>query len=168
MLESLVALQVLVMPLVALLGGGLVTFLGTAYWRSREDAMSLKERIVELEAKVRLQDLAQQHIISQVVPLNTAFQALLMKDLTHAHTPEMDALLVKLGPPYKLTTEDETRLSYLLYDRYRNEDGDVTERERDAARMLPMLMKRVKEEAATLASLDIVVLPGGRPRESDL
>jgi hypothetical protein len=94
---------------------------------------------------MRVDDLERQNalISRQTIPISAAFQATLIQDLTHFHTPEMDALLVKLGPPFVLTQREVDRLIMLLEERERDLGGDVGQGERDAARMLPMVIRRV-------------------------
>jgi|SRR5579863_1049082 len=123
--------------LLSLVVGGLLF-----YARSKQRAaaaiadahLKLLNRVVELEKSLALVNQA-------VVPISAAFQAMLIKDLTHAHTPEIDALLAKIGPPLVLTLRDVDRLGVLLAEV--TADNTITERERDAARMLPMVMRRV-------------------------
>lgn len=104
-----------------------------------EENLALMRRVFELEK--------QQALLSQaVVPISLAFQTILVKNLTHFHTPEMDALLAKLGPPFVLTEPEEARLIKLLEERRVDMNGRIDDGERDAAQMLPMVMKRVRSE----------------------
>jgi hypothetical protein len=103
----------------------------------------VKTRLVELETKLALVDAA-------VVPISTAFQALLIKELTHFHTQEMDALLVKVGPPNVLTTEEYERLVVMLKERTRDLGAEISESERGAAHILPVVMTRAQVEQETL------------------
>jgi len=96
-------------------------------------------RITALEQEIAKMNLA-------VQPLSAAFQAVLIKQLTHIHTPELDALLVKLGPPVTLTAEEEVRLSTLLKERTTDMHDEIDDSEREAAEMLPLVIKRVKAE----------------------
>jgi hypothetical protein len=93
-------------------------------------------RIVVLEKQSAL-------LHSQVIPISAAFQAILIQELTHFHTPEMDELMRKLGPPITITEDEMARLVTLLEERERDLGEDVPQEERDAAHMLPMVMKRV-------------------------
>ena len=138
----------------ALLSAAL-TFLGSWFWFTRESARRALElheiedrkahdRITELEKSVA--------VLSQsMLPLSAAFQAILVKELTHFHTPVMDALLQKLGPPYTISPAEEVQLRALLVERAAEMDGLLTESEREAAIMLPMVIKRVKTENAFIA-----------------
>jgi hypothetical protein len=134
--------------------GSALSFVVAWYWftrharvrdadRAREEQSILRGRVTELEKQLIA-------IGTQVVPMNAAFQAILIKELTHAHTPRMDELLVKLGPPYILTDQEAAELSTALEARYKNIDALVDESERDAAKILPLVMKRVKAEAELL------------------
>jgi hypothetical protein len=139
----------------------------TWYWAHRKSATDTVEK------EKTLQDVAQQRLIDRIVhleiqqgslqttilPLSTAFQAILVKELTHFHTPEMDALLVKLGPPYNLTDEEEARLAELLVERANSLDGEIDESEKEAALILPYVMKRVKNDVRHLAKAELVIVP---------
>ena len=105
----------------------------------------------------RVFDLEKQLVaVHQVVqPISTAFQAILIKELTHYHTPVMDELLEKIGPPNRLTPEEEEKLFVLLKERTADLDGRIDEAERDAAVMLPMVMKRAKTEAHELKNAPV-------------
>lgn len=124
----------------------------TAFWKTREAAVQkaralaeenkhLTSRVTEVESKLALVNQA-------VVPISTAFQAILIKELTHFHTPEMDALMVKLGPPNTLTAEEEERLAEMLKER--SEGPDIPDSERNAAAILPTIIKRAKEECEVI------------------
>jgi len=122
-----------------------VTFAAAWFWftktaRAKEQADTLR-RVAELETQLKL-------VGQTILPLSAAFQAVLVKQLTHYHTPEMDALMVKLGPPYTLTPGEAARLGVLLEERTRDMGDLIDEAERDAARMLPMVMKRVASDVA--------------------
>ena len=96
----------------------------------------LLNRVVELESQLKLVNQA-------VVPISAAFQAILIKDLTHAHTPEIDELLRKIGPPFILTDAEVERLVVLLRQVTHDMGNLVDQQERDAAVMLPLVMRRV-------------------------
>jgi hypothetical protein len=104
-----------------------------------ETAEKIQGRVTELEKQLAL-------VGQQIQPISTAFQAMLVKELTHFHTPEMDALMVKLGPPYELTPEEELKLIAGLKERAESLEGVIPESEREAATMLPMVMRRVRNE----------------------
>jgi len=137
----------------ALVGSGL-TFLASWYWFQRNAAVerakviqaghaALLQRVSDVENKIALVNQA-------VIPISTAFQALLIKELTHYHTPEMDALMREIGPPCTLSAEKERRLGELLAARSLDDDPLISESERDAATILPYVIKRAKAEADVL------------------
>lgn len=92
-----------------------------------------------------------------VMPISTAFQAILVKELTHFHTPEMDALLEKLGPPFILTEYEEARLLDMLLERERDMGDLITDSERDAAHIFPAVMRRARLEAQALGELPMTL-----------
>lgn len=100
----------------------------------------------------RVRDLETQlvSVTQTVLPLSTAFQAILVKELTHYHTPVMDKLMEKIGPPNTLTVEEQQHLITLLEERTRDLNGRISESERDAAVMLPLVMKRARAEQEAL------------------
>jgi hypothetical protein len=145
-------LDEIIVPIGLILVGALVTFLVTYYWRVKTAAekalaeiisgrQALKDRVTDLEFQLR-------SLKEAVVPISTLMQAALVKELTHLSTPEMDALLVKIGPPYALTHDEEQRLVVLLEERAGLVGSMLTESERNAAKMLPWIIQRVKAEAA--------------------
>lgn len=111
-----------------------------------EDDADLVKRISELEKQLAI-------VGTQIAPLNTVFQSMLVKQLTHAHTPYQDALMKKLGGegiPPTITEEEEVALVEVL--KQIAADPAVPEAEREAAKILPTQMKRVKRDAQALAS----------------
>lgn len=119
--------------------------------RTRKEE-ALQQRVVELEAKLLL-------VNERVIPISMAMQALLIKELTHYHTPAMDRLLEKIGPPNTLTPDEEKALIVGLKQRTQDMGAEIGESERDAAVMLPLIMRRVHaEEQLQLASATKVSL----------
>lgn len=115
----------------------------TAAAQLAKDHQLLVARFTDIEAKLA--------ILSQaVVPISTAFQAILIKELTHFHMPRMDELMVKVGPPSILTLEEESELEKLLEERQSDMGPEITDSERDAAQMLPMIIRRAKAEIAAM------------------
>lgn len=115
----------------------------------------LVEQVRALQVKVS--------VVEQVAaPLNALMQQALIKELTHLHTPEMDALLVKVGgldengvvQPNTLTNDEEERLAVMLKERATEANGRIDTYERDAAIMLPMVLKRVKREVEASKLVD--------------
>jgi hypothetical protein len=146
-----------------ILAAAILTFIGSWFWFARNQKVHSAEKDAAIIQKLvdRITELERQQSVlgSTVLPISTAFQAILIKELTHFHTPEMDALMVKMGPPYTLTLDEERRLVRLLNARQEDMHEDISDSERDAALMLPLLMKRVKNETATLKELALVVVP---------
>lgn len=147
------------------LGAGL-SFAAARYWFQRNQAVAaaakiqaehdkLMNRVMELERDTAL-------VKASVVPITTAFQALLIKELTHFHTPVMDALMVKVGPPNTLTDEEETQLATLLAERAVSLNGRISASEKDAADILPAVMRRARIEQKLIESesvLAVVAVP---------
>src|ERR1700674_2615584 len=139
--------------------GVVLTFLGTLFWsRKRAQALAAEasvatitereKRIVELERQVALLGLT-------VQPLSAAFQAILVKQLSHFHTPHIDLLLSKLGPPVLLTQSEEVELAKELAQRAVDVASEITDDERGAALMLPYVIQRVRREAVQQVPLDV-------------
>lgn len=145
----------------------------TWYWRVRDARIKQAEK-ASLETQRKAEELAaanvtllkrvddlekQLGLVGQaVVPLSAAFQAILVRELTHLHAPQLDALLARIGPPSALDPEEEAELFRLLKERAEAEDEEVPELERDAAVMLPLVMKRVKVEMAGDLPAHLVVV----------
>jgi len=101
-------------------------------------------------------------LTDRVTPISAAFRSELIRDLTHNHTPELDALLAKVGADEPMTPEEETRLNVLLKERVvEYDDPLITDRERDSASMLLMVNKRVHAERTAIA-LQIVAVAVAR------
>lgn len=116
-----------------------------------------QERVRELETQLRL-------LKDSVQPISMAFQQILIKELTHFHEKRTDELLEKIGPPYMLSDAEEKELVDALEKRVADAGNLMTESEIDAAKMLPMLIKRVKAELAmgippVETELKVVVVP---------
>jgi len=146
------------------------TFAVSYYWTKRREGMDKAEKREQTKSDEREQ--TNQRIIelekqlatlgAAVVPISTAFQAILIKELTHFHTPVMDALLVKLGPPYMLTPVEEVELVAALKERAVSMDGLIDEWEREAAEILPAVMRRARREAVEVnrpVEVQLVALP---------
>ena len=99
----------------------------------------LSERMSKIEVTISM-------IGQSILPMSTAFQAILVKELTHFHTPVVDALLEKLGPPLTITEEEMETLKAELIKRTEELDPLVGEAERESAIILPYVIKRVKRE----------------------
>jgi hypothetical protein len=135
--------------------GVVLSFLASWFWFQKTEAVKkadvlarahgeLLARVAELEIKERLASAAW-------LPITSAFQATLIKSLTHEHTGEVDALLVKVGES-TLTGRDEERLLHLLDERTRDTDHRISEAEREDAAIFPIVMKRARREEIVLAA----------------
>lgn len=136
--------------------GAIATFAMAWFWHMKtraevkaaafmEEHQRVLERLAELETKERLSG-------QVMTPIVTAFQALLVKQLTHDHAPEMDKLMVQVGPPDTLSDEERDRLMVLLARRARDMGIEITQSERDAAMILPIVMTMAAEEQANFKS----------------
>jgi hypothetical protein len=145
-----------IFSLIVVLCTGAVTWLATRYWTQKATLTqdTLRSRGEQLAMLARIELLEKQlAVVGQaVVPISAVFQQILIKELTHVRTPRMDELLVKLGPPYTLTRAEEEELWNGLEQRMNDMGDQMTASERDAARMLPFVMKRVKTEFAALVA----------------
>ena len=101
------------------------------------------ERLTDVESKLAL-------VNQTIIPISMAMQARLIKELTHLHTPELDGLLLKVGPPNMLLPDQQQRLAVLLEERSVDMSLDVPQSERDAAHILPAIIRRANEEAEIL------------------
>lgn len=146
----------------------LISFASVAYWtriarrdkarerKQDETRQSLEQakherddilmRLVKIETSLAVID-------QKVMPISTALQTILVKELTHFHTPRMDSLLSRIGPPSQLTDEEEAELTLALLERTRDMGDLISDSERDAAFILPAIMRRAKVECALLHSV---------------
>ena len=131
--------------------------------RQDDERADLAKRLKTIEDQLIL-------VGAQVLPISTAFQAILVKELTHYHTPELDALLVKLGPPFTLTEAEMQQMFQLLVAREQDLGPLISAAERDAAHMLPLVMRRAKVEAELLGNpgprfkiVHAIITPGDKP-----
>ena len=110
------------------------------YMRGR-DSKTL-ERISELEETVKL-----------IIPASVAFRNELIKVLMHDYAPKTDVLLVKMISKEKLTIAETGELLIMLKKRAENDDPRTTDEDRDAARIMPGVMRFVdRAEAAVTKS----------------
>jgi hypothetical protein len=146
----------------------LLSFLSVAYWtrlsrrdrvqarlqveadqiveQARHDRDDIVGRLLKLETSLAVID-------QKVIPISTALQAILVKELTHYHTPVLDELLTRIGPPSRLTPDEEEELVGRLFARTQDMDGLISDSERDAAFILPAIMRRAKVESVLLESM---------------
>lgn len=96
---------------------GVISFVGALFWAHRKQkqdravtvdvATAARDaRISELENKLSL-------LTQSVMPISAAFQAILIKQLTHFHLPEIDALLAKSALRYHSRLRRNTSLPML-------------------------------------------------------
>ena len=94
--------------------GAILTFLVTRYFANRRMIESEHDKAVLSNAlrDDRITALQTQLAVisAAVVPISTAFQSILIKELTHYHTPELDALMKRVGPPSLLNEVETNRL----------------------------------------------------------
>jgi hypothetical protein len=144
-------------------------FLGGAYWRqlAKRDAKvaadaastkSLQEQLSALQNQMQLLGIA-------VQPLTAAMAAMLVKSLTHFHTPEVDELLAKVGPPNTLSAAEEQQLGAYMRKRMRDMAVEITPLERNAAQMLPLVIERNRLESVGLEELGLKLV--GIPKDHE-
>lgn len=141
----------------------ILSFVAALYWANRNAKKESVARVAAAESALKLRVLAletQLAVVNQSIqPISVAFQAILIKQLTHYHTPKLDALLKKLGPPLCLTADEEVEIGRLLHERTRDMHDEIDQSERDAATMLPFVMARVRHELTEPpADIDLVVV----------
>jgi hypothetical protein len=134
----------IILSILGIVIAALIGALVTTFFRWRDERTKLESRVMDLERQIGIYG-------SQIAPINAAYQAMLIKQLTHYHTPEMDALMVKLGTatiPPTINDQEMKRLIVLLDERTRDMGPEISEDERDAAEILPILLRKVKREWA--------------------
>lgn len=137
--------------------GAILSFAAAWFWFNKNKAVAEAKRLAEEQSELqkRVMDLESQlsSVKQAVQPISAAFQAILIKELTHFHTPELDELLTRVGPPSTLTPEEESRMAELLAARAKDLNGRIDEYEREAAVMLPMVLRRTKREIEAIDTL---------------
>jgi len=113
-----------------------VTFVFTQRTNHRQDARDLAAGHRELVQEVASLKERLAALDAEVMPISTAFTQVLVAKLTHMHTPELDALLAKIGPPFTLSTDEEASMYVLLHKRQIEVDDLIDSEERDAAAIL--------------------------------
>lgn len=125
--------------------------------KSLEEA---KQSVVERDKKI--EELMRQMAVLQAesIPVQAAFQAMLIAKLTHMHTPEVDDLLKKLGPPVTITEEEMEELRKALEERKIAVDERIDEEERIAARILldVAMLNRIESERQAAAKTEIILV----------
>jgi hypothetical protein len=144
---------------------GALTFLTTAYWRLKKLKDTKAAELIRTASDVQkqLSDLQSQMMLlgMSVQPLTAAMSAMLVKSLTHFHEPVTDALLAKVGPPNLLTVIEEKELSDAMDVRMKHSNGEITELERNSARLLLLIIARSRLEhgLSQSTSLALVSVP---------
>jgi hypothetical protein len=150
------------------LGAGL-TFLASAYWRWRRksDAVAAKNAatIKALQEQLTVQQGQLQMLGVAVQPLTAAMASMLVKSLTHYHTPDTDVLLAKVGPPNTLTQEEEEDLRGLMNERSNDRAARISPLERNAAQLLLLIVERNRLEAGNTDELFPVLVGVPKPHE---
>lgn len=97
------------------------------------------KNIARLRSKVEI-------LTAAAIPIHEAYQAVLTTKLSHSHTPDMDKLLAKLGPPNTLTPEEITQLEIGLAARMQDYGDMIDEAERITAKILPDVVRLAEIE----------------------
>ena len=142
MKNGLMEWYTLLVAMLVVIATSILTFIAASYWAGKTRNESLQVRIHELEKQMV-------GVNAAVAPISQVFQQILIKELTHFHTPELDALMARVGPPTTLSVLETKRLEVLLRERSLDMAEEMTAMERDAAVMLPMVMRRVIEAVST-------------------
>lgn len=95
-------------------------------------------------------------VVLQAMPLAVALQTQLVRELTHYHTPRMDALLQKLGPPITLTPAEMAELQAAILEREGDMGAAISPEERDAAHILPVVIQRAQRESVQVTTMPIL------------
>jgi hypothetical protein len=128
-------------------------FLAATYWWQKNAAVKEADRLAAISASQdrRIADMEGKILLlnQHVMPLSAAYQAFLIHKLTHFHTPVMDKLMVKLTDG-TISPEEKRDLIRALKERESDMGEAIDDAERDAARMLPMVMKQVEADAVAM------------------
>ena len=139
-----------------------VTFIFTQRSNARQDKEDRAEEHRELLQEVAGLKERLATVDAQIVPISTAFTQVLVAKLTHLHTPELDGLLAKIGPPFTLSSEEEARMYVLLRRRQIEVDDLIPEDERDAAKIFPVVLRMARAEQEHIAMAGEVRLTIGK------
>ena len=120
----------------AVVGYGFARF-GRGRDRNQEAEDAKAEAVVKQNEEIALLRQQLAVLTATATPLTAAYQAMLIAKLTHFHTPAMDSLMLKLGPPSTLTAAEEIGLAQALRERVSDMGPEIDEAERTAARLLP-------------------------------
>jgi hypothetical protein len=130
--------------------GAFITFAFAWYWYQKRIADEKAKEIAEAHKKLgeKVDDLENRLALltQSVLPMNTAFQTILVRELTHYHEKRTDYLLEQLGPPNIISEAEEEELSNALEKRTHDMGEEIGQSEREAAIILPYIIKRVRAE----------------------
>lgn len=148
-----------------MLFGSLLTFIATSYWSRKGLAAAAAAKAIEIEATAkaeqqsRIADLEKRLAATEQVvsPISQIMMDALRKQLTHADTPILDAHLESLTKPEGLSTTDKAELLQLLEER--SKDMRYSESERDAAHMMPAMMRRVESSKRAMDPANYLITP---------
>jgi hypothetical protein len=153
---------------IAVLAAALI-FLGAAYWRSESKRDEKKAADVKTadDIKAQLADLQSKMLMLGVAvqPFTAAYAAMLVKSLTHARFPDADALLAKVGPPNTLSRREEVLLVDIMESRTKDADSEISDLERNAAQLLPLIIERSRLEGADMKHMDLALVGVSKAHE---
>jgi hypothetical protein len=146
-----------------------LTFIGAWVLHERTATALVRSRAAEREAALvaRIAELERMQAAQQasLMPINAAMQAIWARKLTNAHTPEFDALLAKVVRPEALTEAEEVQFNGYLEAVVADTSGAHTPSERDAAHMLPGLIRAVRRDLGDDMSGFVQILVAVRPED---
>ncbi len=122
-----------------------LVFVATWFWRYRSRVEKERDEAAEWRSEMELKIAV---LGTQMMPLWSAVQSQIAKDLTHPH-PQfrvMDSLLRKLES-LTITHDERRQLSVLLDERIVSTDPAVSDAERESAKLMKGVMAKVLVEA---------------------
>lgn len=155
----------IILLILSILLGAVVSWMFKTKANARDEVIRAEERLRQEKVEIAAGHVALQKevadlkdrlslVSAQVVPFSTAFQQILVAQLTHSHTPRLDWLLKKIGPPITLTADEEKEMYDLLAIRQTELNGLIDQEEREAALILPYVMRRARAEQENATTLD--------------
>lgn len=126
----------------------------------KENLESAKKAVVKRDEQI--QELQRQMAVLQAesIPVQAAFQAMLIAKLTHLHTPRVDELLKKLGPPVMISDEEMAELRAALEERIVAVDARIDKEERIAAKILldVAMLNRIEDDRQHAAKTEMILV----------
>lgn len=124
--------------------------------KTASDRDALTERLFKMDAQLAV-------LGTQVSPLWAAVQSKIAKDLTHPSVQfhEMDELLRRLEA-LTITPKERQRLHDLLIERTTSVDPEVSEAEKESAKLMIGVMDKVLKEAEVenpMGEIQLIMLP---------